>query len=110
MDLLFDNIAIVLVVLATFAGLGAGGFFTTEAIKVLANLVGEKLPGTFRLQGKATWVVAALVAVGYVLGFDIEMLGDFSAFEGLDVNALQVINAALLAIGANLWHDKVFDK
>ncbi len=109
MELLFDNIAIVLLVIVTFFGLGAGGWFTTEAVKILANMIGDKLPGSFRLQGKATWLVAALVAVGYVLGFNIEMLGDFSAFEGLDVQALQVINAALLAMGANLWHDKVFD-
>ena len=110
MDQFFGNVTIVLLLIVTFLGMGAGGWFSTEMLKNLANIIGDKLPGSFRLGGRATWVVAAFVAIGYVFGLDINALGDFEAFDGLDAEFLQVINAALLSIGANLWHDKIFDK
>ena len=109
MDQLFSNVTIVALLVVTFFGLGAGGWFSTEIVKTFANMIGSKLPGSFKLGGRSTWVVAAFVAIGYVFGLDIDMLGDFEAFKGLDVELLQVINAALMAMGANLWHDKVFD-
>lgn len=109
MENFFDILAVIAILIATFAGLGAGGWFSTEIVKTLANIIGARLPSTFQIKGRASWVVAALVALGYVFGLDIEMLGDFTAFEGLDADMLQIINAALLAMGANLWHDKVFD-
>lgn len=108
MENLYGQLGSVITLVISVAGLGAGLWLVVELLKIAINTIGGVLPADIKLGGQKTWFIAAFVAAGYVLGLDVNVLGDFSAFDGFDPDILASINTVLLTFGANTWHDKVF--
>lgn len=100
------NVITLVVKLALYGG---GLWFVVELAKNGINILGELGPEgfNFSMGGKKTWFLAAFLAMGFVLGIDISYLGDFESLSGIDATFIKTVNAALLAIGANTWHDRV---
>ncbi len=53
-------------------------------------------------QGNKTFFLALIVAFVYVAGFDIDVFGDFSEFEGVNPTVLNLMQSALVAYGGHL--------
>lgn len=53
-------------------------------------------------QGNKTFFLALIVAFVYVAGFDINVFGDFSEFEGVNPTILNLMQSALVAYGGHL--------
>ncbi len=87
---------------------GAAVFYSTDFVKLVVNLL-LSLFGDVKLSGQGSWVVALALSVGAVFGLDVDYLAALSIFEGVDPGFVNVIGTALLGLGANTWHDKVFD-
>ncbi len=101
-----------LVGLGLFLGALAGlDFISVEGIKKFMQM----LQGTFRKiswlqrpltlltpKGNKTFFLALIMAFIYVAGFDINVFGDFSEFEGVNPVVLDLMQSALVAYGGHL--------
>lgn len=110
MEDLYGTVVDVISLVVKLIVYGGGLWFVVELAKNGINVLGELGPEklNFSLGGKKTWFLAAFIAMGYVLNVDISYLSDFDSLSGVDADFVKTINAALLAIGANTWHDRVF--
>lgn len=101
-----------LVGLAVFLGALAGlEYISVESIKRFMQTLQDAFRKISWLQrplelltpqGNKTFFLALIVAFVYVAGFDINVFGDFSEFDGVNSTVLNLMQSALVAYGGHL--------
>jgi len=104
-----------LVALAIFLGAAIGlNFASVDGVKYLVSLLSDAVSsvswlqkplGYISLKGKKTFIFSIVVAAIYIMGFDVDFLGDFSAFDGIDPMYAKLAQAAIVTLGSNFVND-----
>ena len=88
--------------------LGAGTERGTQLVKEFFNWLFGIVKLGLKIDGRASLLLSAFLAMGVAYFFKVDVLGGFEQMRKLDPELLPVLNALLFWLVSNKTHDKYF--
>lgn len=85
--------------------IGIGSERGTQLIKVVWNMIADKLAPVLNLKDKRAFILAAVVAFCITFYFNVDMTQFLQLFDGFDAELVKTVNALLLFFVSTKIHD-----